>query len=89
MKAQKLIHATRGPERVAKCVDKPSGHSKCMNSRQAMDTHGSGAHTRLKHHQPVPSQYRNGRPWVKDKKGYSLAVERKGEPILEFPLKLF
>ena len=89
MKAQKLIHATRGSKRVAKCVDKPSGHGKLMNSRQAMDTHGSGARTRLKHHLIVPSQYRSGGPWVKGKKGYSLAVWRIGKPILGFSLKLF
>ena len=89
MKAQKLIHATRGQERAAECVDEPSGHGKCMNSRQAMDTHGSGACTKLKHHQFVPNQYKSSGPWVKGKRGYSLAVGRRGEPILEFPLKLF
>ena len=57
-----------------------------MNGRQALDTHGSGARTRFKHHPLVPSQYKSGRPWVKDKRGYNLAVERKGKPILEFPL---
>ena len=60
-----------------------------MNSRQAMDTHGSGAHTRLKHHQPVPSQYRSDGPWIKGKRGYGLEVGRREEPILGFPLKLF
>ena len=56
MKAQRLIQATRGQERTAECEDKPSGHGKRMNSRQAMDTHGSGARTKLRHHQLVPSQ---------------------------------
>ena len=45
MKVQRLIHATRGQERVAERVDKPSSHGKCMSSRQAMDTHGNGACT--------------------------------------------
>ena len=69
MKAQRLIHDTRGQERVAKCADEPSSHGKCMNSRQAMDTHGSGARTMLRHHPLVPSQYRSGGPWVRGKKG--------------------
>ncbi|KAK9991048.1 hypothetical protein SO802_026033 [Lithocarpus litseifolius] len=51
-------------------LDKPPGHDERMNSRQAMDTHGSGAHARLRHHLLVPSQYRSGRPWVRGKKWY-------------------
>ena len=89
MKAQRLIHATRGQERVAKCADEPSGYDKCMNNRQAMDTHGSRARTRLRHHQLVPSQYRSGGLWVRGKRGYGLAVGRMGKPILGFPLKRF
>ena len=61
----------------------------CMSSKQAMDTHGSGALIRLKHHQLVPSQYRNGGPWVRVKRKYGSEVRRSGEPILGFPLKLF
>ena len=60
-----------------------------MNSRKAMDTHGSGAHTKLRHHQLVLNQYRSGGPWVRGKKGYGLTVGRRGEPILGFSLKLF
>ena len=89
MKAQRLIQATRGQERAAECEDKPLGHGKRMNSRQAMDTHGSGARTRLRHQQLVPSQYKNGGPWVRGKREYGSAVKRKGEPILGFLLKLF
>ena len=89
MKAQRLIHTTRGQGRVAERADEPSSYGKCMNNRQAMDTHGSGAHTRLRHHQLVPSQYRSGGPWVRGKKGYAQAVGRRGKPILGFPLKLF
>ena len=70
---------------MAECTDEPPYHGKRMSSRQAMDTHESGACTKPKYHQPVPSQYRNGGPWVKSKKGYGLALERRGEPILEFP----
>ena len=66
--------------------DKPLGHGKCMNNRQALDSHGSGARTRLRHHPLVPSQYRSGGPWVKGKKGYGLAVGRKGKSILRFSL---
>jgi len=36
-----------------------------MNNRQAMDTHGSGACTKLMHHQLVSSQYKSGRAWVR------------------------
>ena len=60
-----------------------------MNGRQALDSHGSGARTRLRHHSLVPSQYNSGGPEVRGKKGYGLAVGRKGKPILGFPLKLF
>ena len=89
MKAQRLIHATKGQERVAKHAGKPSGYGKHMNSRQAMDTHGSGACTMLRHHPLVPSQYRSGGLWVRCKRGYGLVVGRRGKPILGFPLKLF
>ena len=54
-----------------------------------MDSYGSEARTRLRHHPLVLSQYRGGEPWVRGKKGYDLAVERRGKPILRFPLKLF
>ena len=60
-----------------------------MSSRQAMDTHGSGAHIGLRHHQHILSQYRSGRSWVRGKRGFGLAVRKMGEPILGFPLKLF
>ena len=60
-----------------------------MSSRQATDTHESGARTRLRHQQLVPSQYKNGGPWVRGKREYGSAVRRKGEPILGFLLKLF
>ena len=89
MKAQRVIHTTRGQERVAKCADKPSSHGKHMNNRQAMDTRGSGVCTRLRQHLLIPSQYRSGGPWVKGKKGYGLAVGRRGKLILGFPLKHF
>ena len=69
--------------------NKPPGHGKCMNIKQAMDTHGSGARTRLRHHPLLPSQYRRDEPWVRGKKGHGLAVGRRGKPILGFPLKLF
>ena len=60
-----------------------------MSNRQAMDTDGSGARTRLKYHQLVLSQYRSGGSWVRGKRGYGLAVGRREEPILGFLLKLF
>ena len=74
MKAQRLIHATKGQERATECADEPSGHGKHMNNRQAMDTHGSGARTRLRHHQLLPSQYMSDGPWVSGKKRYGLEV---------------
>ena len=73
------------PQRVKQAVeratrpDKSTGNGKHINSRQAMDSHGSGARTRLRHHPLIPSQYRRGRPWVRGKRGYGLAVGRRGE----------
>ena len=69
MKAQKPIHTIRGQKWVAECIDRPLGHGKHIGSRQALDIHESGARTRLRHHQPVPNQYRSGGPWVRDKRG--------------------
>ena len=58
-------------------ADKPWTHMEVEHAQ------GSGTH------QPVPSQYRGDRPWVKGKRGYGLAVGRRRELILGFPLKLF
>ena len=60
-----------------------------MNNRQDMDTHGSGARTRLKHHPLIPSQYKSGGLWVRGKRGYGLVVGKRGKSILGFSLKLF
>ena len=60
-----------------------------MNNRQVMDSHESGARIRLSHHLFVPSQYMYDGPWVSGKRGYGLAVGRRGKFILGFPLKLF
>ena len=54
-----------------------------------MDLYGSKAHIRLRHHPLVPNQYRCSRTWVRGKKGYGLAVGKKGKSIIGFPLKLF
>ena len=54
-----------------------------------MDSYGSRAHTRLRHHPLVPSQYKHGRTWVRDKRGYDLVVGKKGKSIMGFLLKLF
>ena len=54
-----------------------------------MDTHGSGACTRPKHLPLVPNQYRSGGLWVRGKRGYSLAVERKGKVYSEVPAQAF
>ena len=35
--------------------DKPIGNDKRVNTRKAMDSYGSGAHIRLRHHPLVPS----------------------------------
>ena len=62
MKNQELIHATRvkqALERAAK-LDKSVGNDKRMNTRKEMDSYGSGARIRLKHHLPVSSQYGGG-----------------------------
>ena len=36
-----------------------------------------------------PTNTRSDGPWVRGKRGYGLAVGRRGEPILGFLLKLF
>jgi len=46
-------------------------------------------HTGLKHHLLVPNQYKGGGPRVRGMRRCGLAVGRRGEPILGFPLKLF
>ena len=46
-------------------------------------------HTGLRHHLPVPSQYRGRGPWGRSMKMCGLAVGRRREPILGFLLKLF
>ena len=69
--------------------DKPASNGKCVSTRQAMDSYGSGARTRLRHHPLVPSQYKGGGPWVKGKRGYGLVVGKSMKPILGFLLKLF
>ena len=90
MKAQESIHATKGQEQAAECTDRLSSHGKRMSSRQAMDTHGSGVHTQdLGTTNLYPANTRSGGPWIKGKRGYGLAVGRKGEPILGFLLKFF
>ena len=60
-----------------KYTDEPPNHSERMSSGQAFDIHGSGAQTRPRHYQPVPSQYKSGGSWVKGKGGYGLAMGRK------------
>ena len=84
-----INHRPKNSKRTSKKADEPSGHGKRMNSRQAMDTHGSGARIRFRHHQLAPNQYRSGGPWARGKIGYGLAVGRRGKPILGFLLKLF
>ena len=60
-----------------------------MNGRQAKDSYKSGARIRPRHDPLVPSQYKGSEPWVRGKRGYGLAVGRKGKSILRFPHKLF
>jgi len=57
-----------------------------MKCRHALDSHGSGVRTRLRHHPLVPSQYRSNGPWVKGKRGYGLVVGRKGEVYSGVPV---
>ena len=78
---QATEHATR--------LDKPVDNGKRVNTKQVMDSYRSGAYTRLRHHPFVPSQYRGGRPWVRGKKGYGLAMGRRGKPTLRCLLKVF
>ena len=85
MKAQRLVHTTRGQERVAERADKPLGHGKHMNNKQAMDTHGSGARTRLRHHPLISNQYKSGGLRVRGKRGYGLEVGRKGKAYSGVP----
>ena len=62
MKIQELIHATKVKQTPKHAVeaDKYVGNGKRMNAREAMDSYGSGACTRLRHHLHVPSQYKEG-----------------------------
>jgi len=55
MEDQKIVHTTRGQECMVERANEPPVHGKRMSSRQALDIHESGARTRPKHHQPVPS----------------------------------
>ena len=77
MEDQKIIHVTRSQEWTAECIDEPLDHNKTISSRQALDIHGSGVCTRLKHYQLVPSQYKSCGSWVRGKRGYGLAVGRR------------
>ena len=46
-------------------------------------------HIGLRHHLPISSQYKEGGPRVKGMKGRGLAMRRREESILGFPLKFF
>jgi len=52
---------------MVECTDEPSNHDKRTSSRQALDIHRSGARVSPKHYQPIPSQYKSGRSWIKGK----------------------
>ena len=45
-------------------------------------------HIGPRHHLPVPSQCKGGRPWVKGMRECALAMGRRGKLILGFLLKL-
>ena len=77
MRNQKTIHAIRGQGWMVECTDKPLDHGKRMSSGQVLDVHKTRACARPRHHQPVPSEYKSGGSWVRGKKGYDLAVERR------------
>ena len=62
---------------MAKCTNEPPNHAKHMSSEQALDVHRTRAHVRPRHHYPVPSQFRSGGSWVRGKRGYGLAVEKR------------
>ena len=55
---QKATHIKGQGKRTTGNAGKPPDHGKRMGSRQILDTYGRKAHTRPKHHQPVPNQYR-------------------------------
>ena len=55
----------------------PPDHGKRMSNEQGLDVHESGARARPRHYQPVPSQYRSGGSWVRGKRRYGLAMERR------------
>ena len=69
--------------------NKSPSHGKRMNGEQVMDSYGSRARTRLRHHPLVPNQYRSSGPWVKSKRGCDLRVGRRRKSIMGFSLKLF
>ena len=91
MKTQLLI-TPQSVKRAAKHVARPDklvGNGKHVNTRQAMDSYGSGARIRLSHYPHVPSQYRGDGLWVKDKRGYGLTVGKRRKLILGFQPKSF
>ena len=59
---QKIAHAIRSQGWATECADEPPDHSQHMDSGQVLDIHRSGARTRPRHHQHVPSQYKKW--WV-------------------------
>ena len=91
MKTQWLIHATRVKKTTEQAAgpDKPTGNGKRINARKAMDSHGSGARTRFKHHLLVPNQYMGDGPWVKGKRGCGLAMGRRRSLFCGFRLSSF
>ena len=55
MKTHELSRAT-GVKQAPKCAaesDKPIGNGKCMNTKKAMDSHGSEAHTHKAQAPPI------------------------------------
>ena len=77
MENQKTIHGTRGQGWAVECIDDPLDHGKRMSSGKVFDVHGSRSCLKPKHYQPVPSQYNGGESWIRGKRGYGLAMERR------------
>ena len=76
-----VVRAKQVPERIAK-LDKRGGNGKCVKAKKVMDLkYKWSMHTRPRHHLPVPSQYRRGKPWVKGMRGCGLTVERMGSLV--------
>ena len=86
-----VFHAAKVKHLLERTIesDKHGGNSKVVKAKKVNGFKQKWSiHTGPRHHLLVPSQYMRGGPQVKGIIGCGLAVGRKRESILGFPLKL-